>query len=145
MTASNTGIKGISRVDVMKRQELFLTAYDKIGSIRGACEAIGLNRVTVQAWNRSDVHGFRDKFELAKYNFRESLQDLAVGRVKQQKVSDNPTLLIALLNAHWPEKYRPQVNDANENAKEAMLEIRESFKRLGANAKVIDQKEDKDS
>ena len=38
MTASNTGIKGISPVDVMKRQELFLTAYDKIGSIRGACE-----------------------------------------------------------------------------------------------------------
>jgi len=52
--------------------------------------------------------------------------------------------LIALLNAHWPEKYRPQVNDSSDNAKEVMLEIRESFKRLGANAKVIDQKTEKE-
>lgn len=140
MSASNTGIKGIAPVDVMKRQELFLTAYNLIGSIKGACESISLSRLTVQTWNKFDTHGFKDKFENAKYNFRESLQDLAVSRVLAQKVSDNPTLLIALLNAHWPEKYRPQVSDTNEDAKELMKDMRDSFRRLGGDVKVIDQK-----
>jgi hypothetical protein len=144
MGASNTGINGITPADVMKRQELFLTAYGMIGSIKGACESISLNRETVQSWNRADIHGFRDKFDNAKYNFRESLQDLAVTRVLAQKVSDNPTLLIALLNAHWPEKYRPQVSDSNEDAKELMRDMRDSFRRLGANVKVIDQKKPED-
>ena len=97
-----------------------------------------MGRRQIYTWLSDDLYGFREKFELAKHEFREMLQDLAVNRVIEQKVSDNPTLLIALLNAHWPEKYRPQISDIDETAKATMDEMRKSFKSINNKDNVID-------
>ena len=55
---------------------------------------------------------------------------MAFGRVQQQKPNDNPVLLITLLNAHWPEKYRRDGNTVTDEVKEMMVEwkkwVRES-------------------
>tara|TARA_R100001530_G_scaffold89151_1_gene62109 strand:+ start:320 stop:787 length:468 start_codon:yes stop_codon:yes gene_type:complete len=114
---------------VRDRQDRFLDSYSILGSIRSATEVAGLGRRIVHGWISEDKYGFKERFEESKHNFRESLQDLAVERVKEQGAKDNPVLLITLLNAHWGEKYRPQTSNAQEEAKDVLLEMKKSFQR----------------
>ena len=107
---------------VLARQDAFLVAYGEAGTLRAACDAADVGRSTITDWNRSDAHGFKAKYATAKELFREHLQDLAFGRVQQQKPNDNPVLLITLLNAHWPEKYRRDGNVVTNEVKEMMVE-----------------------
>jgi len=90
---------------VRAKQDAFLAAYGECGSLRAACEASGVGRSTVGDWVT-----------------REYLQDLAVSRIKDQKPTDNPVLLITMLNAHWPEKYRRDSQGASSGMKEIMSE-----------------------
>lgn len=130
MSATNSFIEGKEPEDVKARQDFFMTLYAELGSIRAAVKEMGLNRRTVNRWMKDDVQGFKERFEEAKYNFREMLQDLAVNRVKEQGAKDNPILLITLLNAHWADKYRPQTVAVDDTAKEVLSELRNKFKSI---------------
>jgi hypothetical protein len=103
-------------------QNAFLNAFVVSGSVKISAEAAGVSRPTIQRWSREDVQGFKGKYLLAQEDFRESLQDIAMNRVRDQKPGDNPVLLITLLNAHWPEKYRRAGYQADGSAKEIMGE-----------------------
>ena len=138
MSATNSFIEGREPEDVKARQDFFMTLYAELGSIRAASKEMGINRKTVNRWIKGDVQGFRERFEESKYDFREMLQDLAVNRVKEQSPKDNPVLLIALLNAHWSEKYRPQVTSVDDTAKEVLGEMRDRFKAM----KKVDNSEE---
>ena len=116
------------RNDLQYRQSTFLMAYAVAGSIRAAAESIGIIRDTVYTWVREDKNDFRAKFTAVKEDFREYLQDMAMDRVKAQKPGDNPVLLITLLNAHWPEKYRPNTIVTDGTAKEVMAEWKQWVK-----------------
>jgi len=130
VSATNSFIEGKEPEDVKARQDFFMTLYAELGSIRAAVKEMGLNRRTVNRWMKDDVQGFKERFEEAKYNFREMLQDLAVNRVKEQGAKDNPILLITLLNAHWADKYRPQTVAVDDTAKEVLSELRNKFKSI---------------
>jgi len=104
------------------RQDAFLAAYILIGSVKGAAEAVPVPRATVMKWSSSNTLGFKERYLEAQEDFRESLQDMAMDRVKNQKPGDNPVLLITMLNAHWPEKYRRTGYLADNSAKEIMGE-----------------------
>ena len=110
-------------------QDAFLAAFCITGSVRSAAEAVEVSRNTVWSWQKNDIHGFAKKYEKGKEEFREYLQDIAVDRVKDQKPNDNPVLLITLLNAHWPEKYRPGSTGADNAAKEIMSEWKKWVKQ----------------
>ena len=138
MSATNSFIEGREPEDVKARQDFFMTLYAELGSIRAAAKEMGINRKTVNRWIKGDVQGFKERFEESKYDFREMLQDLAVNRVKEQSPRDNPVLLIALLNAHWAEKYRPQVTSVDDTAKEVLGEMRDRFKAM----KKVDSSEE---
>jgi len=103
-------------------QNAFLAAYMVSGSVKRSCEAVHVGRDTVMKWVQNDTHEFRARYHEAQDDFREALQDMAVDRVKQQKPNDNPVLLITLLNAHWPEKYKRSGFIADNSAKEIMGE-----------------------
>ena len=81
------------------RQDAFLAAYILIGSVKGAAEAVPVPRATVMKWSSNNVLGFKERYLEAQEDFRESLQDMAMDRVKNQKPGDNPVLLITMLNA----------------------------------------------
>ena len=130
MSATNSFIEGKEPEDVKARQDFFMTLYAELGSIRAAAKEMGINRKTVNRWIKGDVQGFKERFEESKHDFREMLQDLAVNRVKDQGPRDNPVLLIALLNAHWGEKYRPQTVNVDDTAKEVLSEMRDRFKTI---------------
>lgn len=116
--------KDTSEADDMIRakQDAFLAALGDVGSIRKACEASGVGRSTVTGWSARDVNGFRTKVRVSKELFREHLQDMALERIKNQKPNDNPILLVTLLNAEWPEKYRRDGNMAGTEVKEMMAD-----------------------
>lgn len=72
-----------------------------------------------------------DRFIVAKNSFADKLENMALLRVEQQKPSDNPTLLIAMLNANRPEKYRPVaglINEAEDEGLKALKDIKRSYK-----------------
>ena len=123
--------KGTVEPDFVRaRQDAFLVAYGECGTVRASSAAADEGRSTVDDWNRSDAQGFRVKYAVAKELYREHIQDIAWERVKVQKPNDNPVLLITLLNAHWPEKYRRDGNTVTDEVKEMMVEwkkwVRES-------------------
>lgn len=106
------------------RQSAFLAAYIQVGTVLSSAEAIGSPRQTVEYWQKHDVLGFVARFDKAQQGFRETLERIATGRVFAQKPNDNPLLLITLLNANWPNKYRPASATTDDAAKELMAELR---------------------
>lgn len=64
----------------------FLEAYSKIGTIRGACEAVGCNRQTILNW-RNDDQKFAAAFDTADVEFTEALVSIVHQRAAQG--SDN--------------------------------------------------------
>ena len=49
---------------------------------------------------------------------------MAMGRLQEQKASDSPLLLITMLNAYIPEKFRPTAASTEEVAKDTIKELR---------------------
>ena len=138
MSWTNSAIDGKEPEDVKARQDLFLGLYSEMGSIRAAAKEMNISRRTPTRWIKDDIQGFKERFEEAKFNFREMLQDIAVNRVKEQSSKDNPVLLLALLNAHWAEKYRPQTTSVDDTAKEVLSDLRDRFKVI----KKVEETED---
>ena len=146
MKKSGTKRKVTEKDDFTKAlQESFLAAYGEVGSVRKACNASEVGRSTVEGWLRRDAFGFKAKYEVAKEIFREMLQDMALERAQAQKPNDNPVLLITLLNAAWPEKYRRQNYMADDSAKEMMSEwkkwVKENNKKSKADEKAASDEE----
>lgn len=115
-------------MDIKTLQKDFLEAFVSFGTIRAACKSAGVDRDTVKKWRKGD--DFRAKFDNAKDDFREQLEEIAFQRLRDQTSKDNPVLLITLLNAHFPERYRPKEAPVNEDAKEFMMEMRQMWHRL---------------
>ena len=122
----------------IENQKEFLKAYAKIGTITGACNSIGLARSTLQGWRDSNLT-FREQFETARTQFVELLEGYAhelVGEiVKNKDYKSNPTLLLALLNANNPNKYRRFDSQTGDPAKELMQEFRQQVKQANKEKK----------
>jgi hypothetical protein len=116
----------------LRSQNRFLEALEKLGTIKDACEHAGVNRLTMKAWVRDDSQGFTERYIEAEEVFADSLERMAYDRVAQQSPRDNPVLLIALLNAHKPAKYRPGTAVSESTAREVMAEWRKRRAELEA-------------
>lgn len=112
--------------DVVKRKALYLKAYDEFGNVRGATKAVGISRETLRRWIREDPE-FMGAVEDVRQEFGEYLESIALERVKNpDKGRGSDLLLLALLNANLPQKYRPQIALSEDNAKELILEWRKA-------------------
>jgi hypothetical protein len=92
-------------------QAAFLAAYSKAGTVTAACAAVpgGLSLQAVRNWDQGDVLGFSAAYADAREAWADYLEDLAYKRVANPEGSKgSDILLIALLNAHKPAKYRQQ-------------------------------------
>jgi len=112
-----------------EQQEAFLKVYSDGASIRAAARAAETTRNTVKGWVERDKNGFAKLFEEAQADFKDSLVERAMARVKDQKSSDSPLLLITMLNAYIPEKFRPNTIATEEVAKETIKELRQLSKQ----------------
>jgi hypothetical protein len=78
-------------------REAFLVAYSKLGTIRAACEAIGINRQTVLNWRNADKK-FAARFNETAVEFTEALETIA----HQRAVSGSDVLLMFTLKKRDP-------------------------------------------
>ena len=72
--------------------------------------------------------------------FTDDLENLALNRVRAQKPSDTPVLLITLLNANLPDKYRPNSVMPSETMTEtlhAMKQAVREHKKLSDGSETI--------
>ena len=75
-----------------------------------------------------DRFGFRRAKTRALDEFGDLLEDLALELVKGLSVTNSPLLLITLLNANKPDKYRPGVVVVDDTAKDLLAELRKQGK-----------------
>jgi len=96
---------------------------------------MGLSRQLVYYWIAEDSYHFKSRLEHACHSFRERLQDIALSRIEEpQGNRGSDVLLMATLNAHWPEKYRRDSIIVNVDvAKDVLAEVRKlTAQRLAA-------------
>jgi len=103
------------------KKQAFLTAYTKCGTVTSAAKSIGINPATPYDWLKHNTDGFKVSFEQAKQSFADSLESIAFERVQTRDTND--VLLITLLNAHKPDKYRPNTQATNEQATEVIAKL----------------------
>tara|TARA_R110002020_G_scaffold58394_7_gene160134 strand:- start:1404 stop:1886 length:483 start_codon:yes stop_codon:yes gene_type:complete len=137
MSASHHPVKDVSPNGVLVRQEDFLRAYAVCGTISEASSLIGIHRSTFSLWNRNEE--FRERFEESKQDFREKLERMAFERLEGQGPKDNPLLLITMLNAHWPEKYRPEKTSVDDDAKQKLAQLRNTFRTIIGEAQPVNE------
>lgn len=122
----------------LERQKEFLKAYAKKGTIKGACRKSDIHRNTVKYWRDNDLT-FREAFEESRTRFVEQLEgyahELVAEMAKNKDYKANPTLLLALLNANAPNKYRRFDSGAGDPAKELMQEFRQQVKQANKEKK----------
>lgn len=106
-----------------KRQSDFLTAFVDLVSITRACKKAKIPRQTIYDWKKSDKE-FNENYEEAAKLALEALEDEAIRRAHEgvskpvyhsgEKVGTvkeySDTLMIFLLKARDPEKYRERSN-----------------------------------
>ena len=127
----NEGMNNEERkVARQKRMEIFLKAYEEWGTIRKSCEVAGISRDAYLRWRIEDLEFVR-RFDSVKEAFAESLESIAFERVKNpDKGKGSDVLLLGLLNANMPAKYRPQIAVNEDSAKELIFEWRKAAKEI---------------
>ena len=116
--------------DMAKRKKKFLESFEVCGTLRGACSITQIHRMTYRRWMVEDAE-FAQEFENRRVAFAESLEELALDRVRNpDKNRGSDLLLIGLLNANMPAQYRPQVAISEDSAKELIIEWRKASREV---------------
>ena len=116
--------------DMAKRKKKFLDSFEACGTIRGAGNIGGVARPTYHRWVVEDAD-FAKEFDQRRVAFAESLEELALDRVRNpDKNRGSDLLLIGLLNANMPAKYRPQVAMSEDSAKDLIIEWRKASREV---------------
>jgi hypothetical protein len=114
-----------------ERQARFLELFGKFGQVTATAEATGIDRVTHYDWIKRDINAYRVKFDAAQQVWREALESRAMARIDDpQGNRGSDVLLLAMLNASWPDKYRPGVIVADDTAKDLLAELRKRGRRV---------------
>ena len=111
-----------------RRQDKFLKCYTETRSRSVSATVAGVSSPTITMWIKKDYLEFAERYDEADIAFCENLEQLALERVKMQDAKSNPVLLITLLNANLPNKYRPTVVMADDTAKSVLTELRQLAK-----------------
>ncbi|MCL0043419.1 hypothetical protein M1N17_03165 [Dehalococcoidia bacterium] len=110
-------------------QKKFLKAFAQCGTVKGAAVAAGITRQAVYLW-RSGEPEFEDAFQEARDEFADRLEEIALDRLTHPEGGrGGDLLLITLLNAHKPEKYRANTTEQTDNAKTVIKELRAMSKK----------------
>jgi hypothetical protein len=119
-----------------RKQSKFLRCYSETRSKSVSASYAGISLSSVSNWIRDNYLEFEDRYEEADLAFCEGLEQLALERVRLQDAKSNPVLLIALLNANLPTKYKQSSVPVDETAKGILSELR----KLAKETPVVESK-----
>jgi molybdenum-dependent DNA-binding transcriptional regulator ModE len=93
-----------------------IQAVEEFGGAMKAVKAAGIHAATYYRWMKE-----------AQKIFGEGMLEIAIDRVKNpEKGKGSDVLLLGLLNAYMPDKFRPAAVVANDTAKELITEWRKA-------------------
>ena len=124
-----------------RRQDKFLKVYEETRSRSVSASYAGVSQASITKWIREDYLEFKQRYDEADTAFCEGLEQLALERVKMQDSKSNPVLLITLLNANLPRKYRPAAVMTDDTAKDVLSQLRKLAKETPA-SKSKEEKEE---
>ena len=124
LSAIRSGWFGLRPKRTLSLQDKYLSAWSQSGTSRAAHRTSGINRVTTYKWNLNDTYGFTARLSDGKQELSDELEEIALDLVRQLKPTNSPLLLLALLNANLPEKYRTNVVASDDTAKDTLKELR---------------------
>jgi hypothetical protein len=109
-------------------QAAVLAAYASCGNLAEAAEAARVPKSTAYWWKRDAT--FRAGLSAANDLFADKLERMALGRLSDPTGNrGSDVLLMAMLNANRPDKYRPSSAITDDTAAELMAEWRQVRKR----------------
>ena len=128
--ASNAvpGMPGNNPEAIKARQDLFLEAFEELGTITHACKKTGIGRSTYKRWKRDDKFDFITRFNDVKDDFAEEIEQTLFQRAKDPK--SNPVLLIIALKGLLPDKYKDNAQINDDTAKDIMKELKTKFRGI---------------
>jgi hypothetical protein len=105
------------------RQEAFLLAYAKLGTILHAAEAVGIHRDTVNKWISADLYSFKKRMDLAHDDYCDWIQGLIRDRIANPQGNRGSDVLVMFAaKAEMPQKYREEVRVIGVETQVAMLD-----------------------
>jgi len=128
------------KVDLKKK---FLTEFGKTRTISSAVSGLPVGRNSIYEWFKEDSE-FKQKFDDARLAVGESLESTAftlIDRMLQSGDYSRPLLLITMLNAHLPERYRANDN-TGDDSRQLISEFRKMAKIKKPKPKVVKEAED---
>jgi hypothetical protein len=109
----------------LEKQELFLSAFRRCGTVRGASQASGVSRTTCYAWEREDALGFSGRWEQARHSFRELLEEKMYARLDDPAGNrGSDVLMMFALKGVWPDKYKDNMLIVDDTAKDLLARLR---------------------
>ena len=124
--------KATRKAQQLENQGTFLRLFGQLGTIQAAAEGTGLDRQAHYDWISGDAQGYRARWEDARQRWRETLEQKAMDRINDpQGNRGSDVLLLAMLNAAWPEKYRQNVVVVDDTAKDLLARLRGIGRRRG--------------
>ena len=110
-------------------QRAFLAAYTQCGNSSASCRAVGITLSAVYLWQQEAE--FVEAFRRAKDAFGDALEALALERVQSPEGNrGSDILLIFLLKAAKPDKYRELAVPIDDTAKQVLGEWRKYARQL---------------
>jgi len=128
------------KVDLKKK---FLKKFNQTRTISSAVSGLPVGRNSIYEWFKEDSE-FKQSFDDAKLAVGESLESTAftlIDRMLESGDYSRPLLLITMLNAHLPERYRANDN-TGEDSKQLISEFRKMAKVKKPKPKVVKEAED---
>ena len=129
--------------DKEKTKALFLKEFAKSRAISAAVSKIGISRDTIYEWFKQDP-AFKQEFDDSKLAVGEGLESKAFYLIdKMVETGDygRPVLLITMLNAHLPERYK-QTDTTGDDSRQLISEFRKMAKTKKPKPKVVKEAED---
>jgi hypothetical protein len=137
MKEAHEGREVLREVERRKKQEIFLTALSEWGTLRKALHLSKLAYDTYKTWHARD-YKFAKLCEEARFAFAEYLEEIALERVlNPDKNRGSDVLLLGLLNANMPKKYRPQVQISDDASKELIHEWRKAAQEVAKHRSAV--------
>ena len=128
--------RGNKPEDIKKRQDAFLEAFSNLntgGTIREACEIVGIHRDTVKNWRKNDLYGFAGRFMEGEKNFAEAGErNWLYSRLEDPKC--HPNLVMFALKALMPQKYRELALNTNITGETIIDELKKARQQIVATA-----------
>ena len=124
----------------------FLKEYNKRRTISSAVSGMAIGRTLIYEWFKEDSE-FKQNFDDSKLAIGESLESTAfalIDRMLESGDYSRPLLLITMLNAHLPERYR-QSDNTGDDSRQLISEFRKMAKTKepkSPKSKVVKQAED---